>query len=78
MIKTIAIPKTSSYQLDIPASYIGKKIEILFYSLDEVAEDKKTTPKKTMADFRGILSERDYLSLKEHTDQARKEWNRDI
>ncbi len=78
MIKTTAIPKNNSYKLDIPSQYIGKKIEILFYALDEVAPEKNITIKKSMADFSGILSESDYLSLKEHTEKARNEWNRNI
>lgn len=78
MIKTIAIPQSNNYNIALPNSYIGKKIEILVYALDEVAEEKATTPRKTMADFNGILSENDYQSLKEHTDQARNEWNRAI
>lgn len=78
MIKTVAIPQNNSYSLNIPNNYIGKKVEILLYSLDEVAEQKATTPKKTMADFSGILSENDYQSLKAHTEQARTEWNTTI
>ena len=31
-----------------------------------------------MADFSGILSDNDYQSLKTQTEQARKEWSRDI
>jgi hypothetical protein len=77
MIKTVATPQNNNYNLVIPNNYIGKKIEILFYALDEVAEEK-INPKKSMADFSGILSDSDYQSLKTHTEQARKEWNRDI
>ena len=77
MIKTVVTPKNNSYILSIPADYIGKKVEILLYSLDEVAEEK-IKPKKSMADFSGILSENEYQALKAHTEQARKEWNRDI
>jgi hypothetical protein len=76
MIKTVAIPQNNSYNLAIPNNYIGKKIEILFYALDEVAAEKNETSKKTMADFSGVLSENDYQSLKEHTQKARKEWSR--
>lgn len=77
MIKTLAIPQNNSYNLAIPNNYIGKKIEIIFYALDEIVEEKDK-PKKTMADFCGILSDSDYSSLKEHTEQARTEWNRAI
>jgi hypothetical protein len=77
MIKTLAIPQNNSYNLAIPNNYIGKKIEIIFYALDEIVEEK-VKPKKTMADFCGILSDSDYSSLKEHTEQARTEWTRTI
>ncbi|MFQ3576788.1 MAG: hypothetical protein SNJ77_10170 [Cytophagales bacterium] len=77
MVKTVVTPTNNSYTLAIPNNYIGKKIEILFYALDEIAEEK-VIPKKTMSDFSGILPDHDYQSLKSHTEQARKEWNRDI
>jgi hypothetical protein len=78
MTKTILTPKNVNYNLTIPEEYIGKQIEILLYSLDEVAGEKKVQPKKTMADFCGVLTENDYQLLKMHTEQARKEWNRNI
>jgi len=77
MIKTIVIPQSNSLYLAIPNSYIGKEIEILLYSKEELMLEKPNL-KKTMADFSGVLSESDYQSLKIHTEQARKEWNRDI
>ena len=78
MIKTIVTPQNNSLLLAIPNKYIGKEIEIIFYALDEVLEEKDTMPKKSMADFKGILSDSDYEALKTHTEQARKEWNRNI
>jgi len=77
MIKTVIIPESNSLNLHIPDKYIGKEIEVLLYSKDEL-EVEKIKSKRTMANFTGILSEMDYQSLKEHTEQARKEWNRDI
>ena len=59
MIKTVVTPQNNNYILTIPADYIGKKVEIILYSLDEVVEEKKAAPKKSMADFSGILSEND-------------------
>lgn len=58
MIKTVAIPQNNSYNLAIPNNYIGKKIEILFYALDEVVEEKPMLiVKKRLSDkYRGILS----------------------
>ncbi len=76
MIKTTIIPQNNSLNFTIPDNYIGREIEVLLYAKDELEQEIK--PKKTMADFSGILSENDYQSLKSHTEQARKEWNRDI
>ena len=77
MIKTIVTPHNNSLYLSIPNNYIGREIEVLVYAKDELVEEKEK-PKKSMKDFCGILSENDYQSLKEHTEQSRKEWNRDI
>jgi hypothetical protein len=74
MNKTIAIPQNNSYNLAIPNKYIGKKIEILFYSLDEVMEEKVISPKKTMADLWGKLSEETGNELNKQVDEGRKGW----
>lgn len=77
MIKTLAIPQNNSYTLAIPNNYIGRKIEILFYALDEIVEE---TPlpivKKRLSDkYRGILSKEQGQSLNEHIKEMRSEWN---
>ena len=77
MIRTIVIPKNTDIHLSVPINYIGREIEVLLYAKDEL-EVEKIMSKKTLADFTGVLSENDYQSLKIHTEQARKEWNRDI
>lgn len=40
MIKTVVTPQKNSYNLTIPTNYIGRKVEILLYALDEVSEEK--------------------------------------
>ena len=77
MIRTIVTPTNSNFTISIPKVYIGKEIEIMYYPAIEVIEQQPVV-KKTMADFWGILSENDYQSLKEHTEKARQEWNRNI
>lgn len=74
MIKTIVIPQNNSYNLAIPSKYIGKKIEILFYSLDEVMEEKVVTPKKTMADLWGKISTETGDELNKEVEEGRKSW----
>ena len=74
MTKTITIPQNNSYNLAIPTSYIGKRIEILVYALDEVADEKATTPKKTMADFWGTLSDATANDLHKQLIESRNSW----
>lgn len=78
MIKTIVIPQNNTFSLEIPNQYIGKKIEILFYSMDEIVEEKQVPIKPKISDFCGIITDSDYKSLKNHTEKARSEWNRNI
>jgi len=77
MIRTLLTPQQQNISIQVPQSYVGKPIEVLLFALDEPTEEK-IKPKKSMSDFCGILSEKEYQSLKEHTEQARKEWNRPI
>ena len=77
MVKTIVTPKNNSLTLEIPNSYIGKEIEVIFYSKEEVLGNK-ILEKSEISSFRGIINDTEYQALKSHTEQARKEWNRNI
>jgi hypothetical protein len=74
MIRTILTPEHRDIHLSIPEAYIGKPIEVTFIALDEL----ERRPEKTMSDFFGLLSGDAYSLLKNHTEQARKEWNRNF
>jgi hypothetical protein len=51
MTGTSLIPQQTDILLSIPSKYIGKRIEVLLYSVEEITEEN--TPKMTMADFWG-------------------------
>jgi len=55
MLKTLITPQESTYALPIPAYYIGKRVEVLLYSVDELVENKEPNKKKP-SDFFGSLS----------------------
>lgn len=38
MIKTIVVPDSNKLQVDIPEEYIGKKIELLIYAVEEIEQ----------------------------------------
>jgi len=74
MVRTVITPRQTDIRLAIPENYIGKKVEVTFFALEELFEDKQ--PQKTLGDFFGVLAENDFQQLKEITSQARKEWDR--
>jgi hypothetical protein len=74
MIRTILTPERRDIFLTIPETYIGKPVEVTFLALEEL----ESRPEKTVNDFFGLLSDDAYSSLKKHTEQARKEWDRDL
>lgn len=76
MIKTIVTPQKNSYNLAIPKDYIGKKIEILFYALDEIAEQNNTPKEIKLSDkYKGTISKEQGADLNNHIKQMRSEWN---
>jgi len=75
MIKTILTPLNNSIIIQIPNNYIGKKIEILLYALDEVTDDNETSTKKTMADFWGTLSDETANELHKNVTEIRDSWD---
>lgn len=76
MIKTVITPQNNSYNLAIPNNYIGKKIEILFYALEELVEQSSTPPKAKLSDkYKGIISKEQGQDLNDHVTQMRNEWN---
>jgi len=77
MLKTLITPRESTYPLAIPANYIGKRIEVLLYLLDELPENKKPSKKKP-SDFFGTLSVSEGEKFQEYVANARIEWNRNI
>ena len=72
MIKAIAIPQDTTQTLTIPSDYIGKKLEILVYSIDEVIKDRNAT--MTMSDFWGTISDETAEDLHKQNTEGRNIW----
>ncbi|PJJ83369.1 hypothetical protein [Mucilaginibacter auburnensis] len=75
MVRTVVVPSNSHIQLDIPAEYVGKEIEITFLALDEL---KRSGAKKTMGDFWAVMSDDTSDALRKHIEETRDEWERGI
>ena len=77
MLKTVIIPRESTYPLPIPVNYIGKTLEVLLYSGDEVFENKAPNNKKP-SDFFGTLSIAEGEEFQKYVTNSRLEWDRNI
>ncbi len=78
MIRTVVTPQNTELHLSIPKDYVGKQVEVLVYTTDEVAAE--TAPTKSTSSLRGKL----HLSNEQHKDfhqylsDVRTEWDKDI
>ncbi len=78
MIRTILIPDNTKVHLSIPENYVGRKIEVMCYPVDELVEENEELCGKNMSSFRGILSSDEANQLQEYVKKSREEWKRDI
>ncbi len=72
MLRTSIIPQQRDILLSVPQEYVGKKIEVLVYAIEEIVEE---LPKKvTMADFWGKMSDESAQKIHDNIKQMRNEW----
>ena len=67
MIRTLITPTNQDIHIHIPENYIGKQLEVLLYSVDELTKENTTTKKKT-SDFVGALklTDEQYNNFQKH------------
>ena len=76
MIRTSITPQHADILISVPPQYIGRKLEVLLYAVEEITEQ---VPKPTtMAQFWGILSDEAAQDLREASTRSREEWDRSI
>jgi hypothetical protein len=71
MIRTVVTPDKQDINLHIPKSYVGKKIEVIVFSIDEADSEPK---KMTMSDFWGTISDETAAKLHKETTDSRDSW----
>ena len=76
MVRTIITPDNTNVKLSIPPDYVGRRIEVMYYPVDELIEENPL-PTKPMSSFRGMLSEAEGNELQEYVKKSREEWDRD-
>jgi hypothetical protein len=77
MIRTTIIPKNTKLYLSIPKDFIGKQVEVLLFTTDEIKEDSF---KNNISSLRGKLnlSNEQYSNFHQYLNDSRNEWSRDI
>ena len=75
MVKAVLTPDKDKLEVGIPKQYVGRKVEILIYPVDEIIEEDKPV---TMSQFKGSISEEFAEKALEHVKQSREEWQTDI
>ncbi len=76
MIRTQVIPDSNNVSLAIPDSYIGKKVEIILFSDEDLEENGNAKGK--IKKYKGALSKKKALEMQEFAMQIRKEWDREF
>jgi hypothetical protein len=77
MIKTVVIPQNNDLHLSIPNSYIGKEVEVLLYTKEELKEEI-IPHTNNVSRFKGLLTQEEAEKYHQYLKQARNEWDRDI
>lgn len=74
MIRTSITPQQADILISVPPQYIGKKLEVLVYTVEEIT-DEATKP-TTMPQFWGILSKETADDIRQRAEESRNEWDR--
>lgn len=76
MIRTTLIPSNNNIVLTVPESYVGKKIEVRIFDVEEVgpAGEIAGSPLKP-SQLRGFLSKETAETMQQHIEQSRNQWD---
>jgi hypothetical protein len=77
MIRTVCVPQQAVVNVPIPNHYIGRKIEVILYRMDEV-EGSQQPQKRDVAQFKGLLTAEEAGHYHEFLKSTRTQWDRNI
>ncbi len=76
MTRTTITPSRNNITLPVPEKYIGKRIEVLMFDVDEVAlENAGAETKLKPSQLRGFLSKETAEAMQQQIQQSRNEWD---
>ena len=76
MIRTHITPQNRNISIAVPQNYVGKQVEVLLYTVDELEDEKPKA--NTMAQYKGLLSKDEAKELQQQVTKDREEWNNNI
>lgn len=76
MIHTQLVPDSNNISVAIPDNYIGKKVEIILFSEDEMEGNGDI--KGEIKRYKGMLSKERALEMQKFAVDIRKEWDREF
>ena len=75
MLRTSITPEETEIHLSVPQNYVGRKLEVLLYPIDELTENIKEDPhKKKPSDFAGTMSKKESEEIHKYLKNTRNEW----
>ena len=78
MIRSLLTPQSNNLNIAIPDDYVGKKVEVLVFTYDDILEVPVTNTTNIMEQFWGVISNHTTEEMHKHVEQSRSEWERDI
>jgi len=78
MVRTLITPQQQHISILVPQNYVGKKIEVIAFAIDEAQQEQEVLPINTMAQFWGTMSNETASDLQEQTKISRNEWDKNI
>jgi hypothetical protein len=80
MLETVIIPNGTNFllSLSLPQQFVGKKIKVLMYSVDEIIETINVEKPKKVSQFRGIFTKEEGQKFHHYLNDSRSEWERNI
>ncbi len=75
MVRATVTPLDQDVSIHVPENYVGRKLEVLLYPVDELTESQPA--KKSVAGLRGSLklTDEEYKDLQQYLKEVRNEWD---
>ena len=78
MVRSFITLQQQNISIVVTQNYVGKKIEVIAFAIEEGQEEHEVLPINTMAQFWGTMSNETSSDLQEQTKISRNEWDKNI